>query len=254
MRTPSPISFEIAFATRHAAERVRLKLRGGAILVWESGAAPALVVAAILDWLAQASLDVVETLHYPGIFLLMVGESMVLPIPSEAVLPPAGWLAFEGRLNLWIALVAATLGTIVGSLLSYAMGSYGLRPFLERWGKYFFVTPHHLELAHAFFERRGGGWAIFLSRFIPVVRHLISIPAGSARMPLAPFLIATTLGGATWNLILLVAGYKLGENWHAVTEIVERTKWYTLAVAILAAAFLATYVWTRKRRREARVL
>lgn len=223
------------------------------MLLREGGAATALVVAEILDWLAQLSLNIVETLGYPGVFLLMVGESMVLPIPSEAVLPPAGWLAFEGRMNLWLALVAATLGTIVGSLLSYGMGRYGLRPFLERWGKYVFVTPHHLDLTHAFFERRGGGWAIFLSRFIPVVRHLISIPAGSARMPLAPFVIATTLGGASWNLILLVAGYKLGENWHAVTEVIEGSKWITLAIAVVVTGTIATYFWLKRKRPVAQV-
>jgi len=210
-----------------------------------------LIVAEILDWLAQWSLLIVERLSYPGVFLLMVGESMVLPIPSEAVLPPAGWLAYEGRMNLWLALLAATLGTIVGSLLSYAMGAYGLRPILERWGKYVFVTPHHIDLTHQFFERRGGAWAIFLSRFIPIVRHLISIPAGSARMPLAPFLLATTAGGAAWNLTLLVAGYKLGENWHTVTEVIEGTKWYALSAAIVIVATIATYTWTRKRRNDA---
>ena len=213
---------------------------------------PPLVVAEILDWLAQTSLYVVEKLSYPGVFLLMVGESMVLPIPSEAVLPPAGWLAYEGRMDLWIALIAATLGTIVGSLLSYAMGAYGLRPLLERWGKYVFVTPHHIQLTHDFFERRGGAWAIFLSRFIPVVRHLISIPAGSARMPLIPFVVATTAGGASWNLILLVAGYKLGENWHTVTEVVEGVKWYALGGAVVIVATIATWYWLR-RRRQARM-
>lgn len=202
----------------------------------------------ILDALARFCLDVVESLGYPGVFFLMVLESMVFPVPSEAVLPPAGWLAFEGRMSLWIALVAATLGTIVGSLLSYAMGWYGVRPILERWGKYVFVTPHHLDLAHAFFEKRGAGWAIFLSRFVPVVRHLISVPAGSARMPLGTFLVATTLGGASWNLILLYGGYKLGENWHAVTAFIEGSKWYTLGGVVVALLAVGTYRALRKRK------
>lgn len=210
------------------------------------------LLAGILDGIAQVSLDIVETLGYPGVFVLMVLESMVFPVPSEAVLPPAGWLAWQGRMDLWIALLVATLGTIVGSLLSYAMGWYGVRPILERWGKYIFVTPHHLDLTHAFFEKRGAGLAIFLSRFIPVVRHLISIPAGSARMPLPTFLLATTAGGACWNLILLYAGFKLGENWHRVTELVEGSKGYALAAAIVLVATVATYAWVRKRRGAAR--
>ncbi|HUR69562.1 MAG TPA: DedA family protein [Candidatus Thermoplasmatota archaeon] len=207
-----------------------------------------MALAGILDTLAQLSLDTVERLHYPGIFLLMTMESMVLPVPSEAVLPPAGWLAYEGKMNLWIALLAATLGTLVGSLLSYAMGYYGLRPLLERYGKYALVKPHHLDLTHTFFERRGGALAIFLARFVPIVRHLISIPAGSARMPIVPFLAATLAGGAAWNLILLAAGYKLGENWHSVTEYVEGTKWTVLALTIVLVAGAAVGWWLKKRR------
>lgn len=210
-----------------------------------------MVVAAILDWLAQVSLNVVETLGLPGVFLLMVLESMVFPVPSEAVLPPAGWLAFEGRMSFWGAFLAATGGTIVGSLLSYGMGYYGVRPILERWGKYIFVTPHHLDVAHAFFERRGASLGIFLSRFVPVVRHLISIPAGSARMPLPSFIAATALGGGMWNLILLYAGFKLGENWHDVTEAVDAAKWPALAVVVLALA-IGTYWWWMRRRRISR--
>lgn len=214
-----------------------------------------LVVASILDWLAQISLTVVSTLGYPGVFFLMVLESMIFPVPSEAVLPPAGWLsspgcdaAVHGCMNLWGALFAATLGTVVGSLLSYAMGFYGIRPILTRWGKYIFVTPHHLDKTHAFFEKRGGGVAIFLARFIPVVRHLISIPAGSARMPLPTFIAATAAGGALWNLILLYAGYKVGENWHAVTESIEGTKYAILALAILLVAGIGIGYWMKRRR------
>lgn len=206
------------------------------------------LLGALLDWLAQTSLNIVEQLHYPGVFLLMVLESMVFPVPSEAVLPPAGWLAYEGRMNFWIAFIAATAGTIVGSLLSYAMGLYGVRPLLEKWGKYIFVTPHHLDMTHAFFEKRGGGVAIFLSRFIPVVRHLISIPAGSARMPLPTFIAATAAGGAAWNLILLYAGYKLGENWHAVTDFVEAAKVPLLLTAAAIVAGAAAWWYVRRRR------
>lgn len=208
-----------------------------------------MVVGEIIDWAAQVSLQIVQALGYPGVFFLMVLESMIFPVPSEAVLPPAGWLAYEGQMVLWIALVAATLGTVVGSLLSYAMGRYGVLPLVERYGKYVFVTPHHVEMTHRFFEKRGAGWAIFLSRFVPVVRHLISIPAGSARMPLPTFILATTAGGALWNLTLLVAGYKLGQNWHAVTEFIEGSKWFTLAFAFVLAATTATYLWMKRAKR-----
>lgn len=203
---------------------------------------------AILTAVAAFCLDVVQALGYPGVFLLMVLESMVFPVPSEAVLPPAGWLAFEGRMSFGGALLAATAGTLVGSLLSYMMGLYGVRPLLERWGKYIFVTPHHLDMSHRFFEKRGAGLAIFISRFVPVVRHLISIPAGSARMPLIPFMVATVAGGALWNLILLYAGFKLGENWEAVTHTVEEYKLPVLGFALLAMGATAAYLYVKRRK------
>jgi membrane protein DedA with SNARE-associated domain len=208
----------------------------------------------LIDLVASYSLQVVETLGYPGVFLLMVMESMVFPVPSEAVLPPAGWLAYEGTMNFWVALAVATLGTIVGSLLSYAMGLYGVRPFLERYGKYVLVSPHHLDLTHRFFDRRGAAFAVFLSRFVPVVRHLISIPAGSARMPLVPFVVATAVGGGLWNLILLYAGFKLGENWEQVTATVEAYKVPILALALLAVLGVVAFYWLKKRKDRAREL
>ena len=208
----------------------------------------------LIDFVADLSLRVVETLGYPGIFVLMVMESMVFPVPSEAVMPPAGWLAYEGRMSFWLAFLAATLGTVVGSLLSYGMGLYGVRPFLEKYGRYVLVSPHHLDLTHRFFDRRGAAFAVFLSRFVPVVRHLISIPAGSARMPLVPFLVATTAGGALWNLILLYAGFKLGENWEQVTATVESYKVPILALALLAVAATAGWYWVKRRKTRAKKL
>lgn len=208
----------------------------------------------LLDLVAAYSLQVVETLGYPGIFVLMVMESMVFPVPSEAVMPPAGWLAYEGRMSFWLAFLAATLGTIVGSGLSYAMGYYGVRPFLEKYGKYVLVSPHHLDLTHRFFDRRGAAFAVFLSRFVPVVRHLISIPAGSARMPLVPFLVATTLGGGLWNLILLYAGFVLGENWEQVTATVESYKVPLLALTLLAVASIVAWFWVKRRKTRDRKL
>lgn len=203
---------------------------------------------AILDAIADISLDVVEAIGLPGVFLLMVMESMVFPVPSEAVMPPAGWLAYEGRMSFWGAFVAGTLGTIVGSLLSYWMGLRGVRPLLEKYGRYIHVTPRHLELTYRFFDRRGAAFAIFLSRFVPVVRHLISIPAGSARMPLVPFLVATTLGGGAWNLILLYAGFKLGEEWESVTHAIETWKFPILGGAVLLVGAVVGYYWLRRRR------
>lgn len=206
----------------------------------------------ILDAIVDISIAVVDAIGLPGVFLLMVMESMVFPVPSEAVMPPAGWAAYDGRMSFWGAFVAGTAGTIVGSLLSYWMGLRGVRPFLEKYGKYVHVTPRHLDVTYRFFDRRGAAYAIFLSRFVPVVRHLISIPAGSARMPLVPFLVATTLGGGLWNLILLYAGYKLGENYEDVIVFVEHAKIPILVGTLLAILLgVGAYVlWTRRRARK----
>jgi membrane protein DedA with SNARE-associated domain len=172
-------------------------------------------------------------------------------VPSEAVLPFAGFLASDGRMSLALAFAVSLAGTLVGSLLSYGMGAYGVRPLLERYGKYVLVTPHHIETTHAFFERKGGSLTVFLARFVPVVRHLISIPAGSARMPLGRFVVATAIGGGLWDFFLLYVGFVLGRNWETVTALVERWKWAIFAIAILGAAITAWVAWQRRKRNAA---
>jgi membrane protein DedA with SNARE-associated domain len=142
----------------------------------------------------------------------MTAESMLLPVPSEAVMPFAGFLAAQGRFSLPLVLLAALLGSLVGSLVSYALGAWGIEPALERWGKYLFVKKEHLAASHRWFERRGA-LAVFFARFVPGVRHVVSIPAGTARMPLGPFLLATALGAGAWNAVLAIAGYELGSRW-----------------------------------------
>src|ERR1051325_402967 len=128
------------------------------------------LVTGLFDAILQLSLGVIGALGYGGVFVLMTLESMVAPVPSEGVLPFAGFLASQGKMKFWMAFAAATLGTLTGSLLSYAMGAYGVRPILERYGKYVLVTPHHLDLAHGFFEKRSAALAVFASRFVPVGR------------------------------------------------------------------------------------
>jgi len=165
----------------------------------------------ILSGLSAFAADVMARLGAPGLFLLMAMESMVIPIPSEAVMPLAGYLVAQGQMNLWAAIIASSLGSLAGSYLSYLLGAYGFVPVVERYGKYVLVRKHHLDTAHRWFERRGA-WAIFLCRFIPVVRHVISIPAGSAKMPLRPFLTATLVGATMWNMTLFWVGYRYGES------------------------------------------
>ncbi len=171
-----------------------------------------------LAWLTAFAIRTLETTGYLGLFLLMTAESMVFPVPSEAVMPFAGFLVQNGSFT-WIgAIVASSLGSLAGSWLSYLMGRHGLLPLVRRYGKYVLVHDHHITKATEFFARRGV-IAVFVCRFIPGVRHVSSIPAGAARMPLVPFLAASLLGATLWNCVLLYAGFALAGNEGAVNAL-----------------------------------
>jgi membrane protein DedA with SNARE-associated domain len=190
---------------------------------------------------------IIHQCSYIGIFILMALESMIVPIPSELVMPFAGFLIFTGHFDpVWV-MVASTLGSISGSLVSYGMGLLG-EPAVLRYGRYLFLNPHHLEWTKNFFARRGN-ITIFISRFIPVVRHLISIPAGLASMSLLPFILYTAAGATLWNGFLVYCGIRLKENWRIIqhyTHIIDY-----LVVAVLLAG-LAYFVWKfREARRSA---
>jgi membrane protein DedA with SNARE-associated domain len=145
----------------------------------------------------------------------MLMESMVFPVPSEAVMPFAGFLIVDGQFTFTGVIVASTLGSICGSLLSYAIGFYGGKPFIQQFGKYLLLNTHHLEISERYFEKRGD-ITILISRFIPVVRHLISIPAGFGKMNIWKFSIYTIIGAGCWNAILTYIGYILKNNWSEV--------------------------------------
>src|SRR3989338_5873614 len=125
--------------------------------------------------------EFIASMGYAGIFLLMALESMIAPVPSEAVMPFAGFLVAQGKFDFWLALIAASVGSIAGSALSYWIGKNGGKIFVRKIGKYFLLNEKHLEETEKFFSSHGGK-AIFVSRFIPVVRHLISMPAGMGKM------------------------------------------------------------------------
>jgi membrane protein DedA with SNARE-associated domain len=209
------------------------------------------IIGDLLSAMATLAVDVLSATGYPGLLLLMAGESMVLPIPSEAVMPFAGFLVAQGGGN-WLgvggmtwagAIVASSLGSLVGSYASYLMGKHGLLPLVIRYGKYVFVQEHHLHKAHLFFSTRGTV-AVFLCRFIPGVRHVSSIPAGSARMPLLPFLAASVLGATIWNVILLYIGFKVGQNAEAISEYKHLLDLAGIALVVL----LVAYVWYEVRK------
>ena len=202
----------------------------------------------ITESLAAFGTHVIGAIGYAGVFLLMVAESMILPIPSEAVMPFAGFLVAEGTLSLVGVVLCATLGSIAGSLIGYAIGKFGGLPFLTRFGKYVLLDADDLSKTNSFFQRRGS-ITIFVSRFIPVVRHLISIPAGMAGMRLLPFCIFTIIGAGLWNAFLTVCGYMLKKNWAAV---MRYSQLIDIAVLVVLAGLVALFVVRHLRRRAAR--
>ncbi len=202
----------------------------------------------IFDFLFNIILQIISATSYAGVFLLMAAESMVLPIPSEAVMPFAGFLVASGQMNLALVAVASTLGSVAGSLISYYIGFRGGKPFVSRYGKYFLLNEEHLEKAHRFFEKRGPA-AIFFCRFIPVVRHLISIPAGSARMGLKKFIAFTAAGAAIWNMFLVYMGILLKEQWEII---MSYTKYLDIAVIALLVALVIYFLVKRRRNAVSR--
>lgn len=190
----------------------------------------------LFEKITFAATALLGALGLPGIAALMAAESMILPVPSEAVMPFAGFLVARGAYGFSEAAVASVLGTVFGSLLSYWIGRYGGRPFLRRFGRWFLLDETHLDWTAGWFARHGS-WTIFAARFIPVVRHLISIPAGAARMPYLPFLLMTAVGGGIWNIFLLWVGVRLGEQWALVS------RYARLMDAVVVVALVFSAVW-----------
>lgn len=189
---------------------------------------------------------ILATVHdwgYPGIFVMMLLESTVLPVPSELVLIPAGYLAHQGQMNFWLIILASTIGSVVGASINYAFALWVGRPFLQRWGRYFFVRPELLDKTDAFFIKHGAV-STFTGRLIPGIRHLISLPAGLTRMNLGKFVFYTALGAGLWSVVLTVFGYFLGGNQALIRE---NQHFITLGVIAFVAIIIGGYVWWQKR-------
>ena len=187
---------------------------------------------------------------YLGVLVAMAIESAMIPLPSELILPYAGFLISDprqlepltgGTWNFWIVVVVATAGNTLGSLIAYAIGAYGGRPFLERYGRYLLIRPHEIELADRFFSRHGAA-TVFIGRLLPIVRTLISFPAGVARMQLRRFIVYSTAGAFPWSILLVYAGTVLGANWTAIRQALQP---FDLAIAAAAIAGAVLFVWWR---------
>jgi membrane protein DedA with SNARE-associated domain len=202
----------------------------------------------ITEWLAEHIMLFFETTGYFSVFVLMAMESMIFPVPSEAVLPPAGLLIVQGRFTFSGVVVAATLGSIAGSLISYYIGAYGGKPFIDKFGKYFLIDMKALEAGEKYFTKHGD-ITIFVCRFIPVVRHLISIPAGAGRMNILKFSIYTIVGAAIWNSFLIWAGVKWGQKgWDLIMQYAHSIDLFIVAAIILFGAY---FFWKHYRKAKA---
>jgi membrane protein DedA with SNARE-associated domain len=189
-----------------------------------------------------------DVVSWPGIVLFMAIESAAIPLPSELIMPFAGWFLIEdkGLGPEWLLLAGfcGALGNLLGSLLAYWVGAVGGRPFLERYGKYILISRHDLDRADHLFERYGDQ-IVFFSRLLPVVRTFISIPAGVVRMPLVRFSILTFLGAFIWSTALAAGGYALGENYEDLRSWMRPADIPIVAVLI---ALVAWYIYTHVKR------
>jgi len=202
----------------------------------------------VLEDLALAVREIVLNLGYTGLFVLIVLESTMVPVPSLLVMPFAGYLASQESFSLPAILTINSAAALTGSLFSYWLGAAGGKPLLLRYGKYVFVRAKDIEKTEQYFARHGGK-TIFIGRFLPVVRHLISIPAGIARMSLPPFLALTFLGSTLWGGGLMLLGYGLGARWEAVATKAKRVD-LLIAVAVVLAILAISIRFVLRRRRE----
>ncbi len=218
------------------------------------------MIATVLDALDAIVIPFLESLYsalgYAGVALAMTIESAAIPVPSEVILPFAGWVISRGLVEPltgapWSyagAVAAGLVGNTAGSLIAYAVGAYGGRPFLERFGRYVLISGHDLDLADRWFGRFGDA-TVFFSRMLPVVRTFISLPAGIARMPLWRFLVFSILGALPWIMLLVWGGVVLGDHWLDLKRSLKGLDYIVVAVVVL---LVGLFVYRHVRRSPAR--
>ena len=203
-----------------------------------------------------------DAVGYVGVAVAVGLETIVAPIPSEVILPMAGWKVSQSAAdpsvvepltglpwNIPLAVLFATIGSVVGALVGYAIGAWGGRPLLDRYGRYVGIGAEDLDRADRWFER-WGSWAVFFGRMVPLVRTFVSYPAGISRMPIGRFIVFSTLGSLPWNLALIVAGYIVGENYEQIEAALKPYEYVIYAVVVVGVAlFVARWWWGKRRTR-----
>ena len=199
----------------------------------------------LINWLVA----VIGHLGYPGIVGLMFLESSFFPFPSEVVVPPAGYLAWKGEMNLILVILSGIAGSVLGGLFNYWIAVRWGRPIFEKYGKYFFITHETLDKAEAFFAKHGH-ISTFTGRLIPVIRQYISLPAGLARMPLKQFCLYTALGSGIWVVVLALTGYFLGSNQTLIHQEIKKITFFLLTGC---AILIVLYIYRYKNKAEKEV-
>lgn len=200
----------------------------------------------ILGVLATFTIGVISGGGYVGIALLMAIESACIPLPSEIIMPFAGYLVSTGRFDLYLAATAGAIGCNLGSIVAYEIGKRGGRPVAERWGRYLLIGPGELDAADRFFAR-WGGIAVLIGRLLPVIRSFIAFPAGVARMRLVPFHVYTFIGSWPWCFGLAWVGMQLGDKWNSDPRVKAAFHRADLLIGIVLVALVAFYIWHRIR-------
>ena len=202
------------------------------------------MVEKILAALAGFAISVISAGGYWGIALLMAIESACIPLPSEIIMPFAGYLVSTGEMNLFLAATAGALGCNLGSIVAYEIGRRGGRPMAEKFGRYVLIGPGELDLADRFFNR-WGSWAILIGRMLPVIRTFIAFPAGVARMKLIPFHVYTIIGSWPFCLLLTWIGMTLGDKWNSDPRLKAFFHRADAAIGVVLVVAIAFYIWHR---------
>jgi membrane protein DedA with SNARE-associated domain len=208
------------------------------------------MIAKIIEALAVFTTGAISALGYGGVVLLMAIESACIPLPSEIIMPFAGYLVNAGRFTLHGAALAGAVGCIVGSVPAYYLGQYGGRPLIERYGKYVLISSHELDLADRLFAR-WGQWVVLVGRLLPVIRTFIAFPAGVARMNMTRFVLFTFIGSYPWCYGLAWVGMKLGEQWDKDPRLKAAFHRFDLAIGLAIVAAVAWFVWHKVRSGKA---
>jgi membrane protein DedA with SNARE-associated domain len=203
------------------------------------------IISAVAAWIVA----VISAAGYTGVVILMAIESACIPLPSEVIMPFAGYLVSIGQFSLLGAATAGALGCNVGSTAAYYVAAYGGRPVLERFGDYVLISPAELKRADDFFARYGSA-TVFFGRLLPVVRTFIAFPAGLARMPMLKFQIYTFLGSWPWCFALAYIGYLLGARWNSDPTLRQAFHDFDALIAAVLIAGFAWFVWSRWRVRR----